>query len=284
MRFSNPSRFALLFCAALLATSCSSVTGPEHAALQAAPSYQPVSSYASFVPPASYAAPAQPAAPPASAYAPITVSAPAVPDVLFGSREIAFSPNLNAFDRWQDVKARYAAQISAKSACDGSDPKTCPVQWWHNFVAELSTLPLKDRIARVNDTFNRVTYVAATVNWHNPGYWETPFEFLAKGGQCQDYAIAKYLALVESGVSEDQLRFVVLRYVARGLDHAVTVVNVEGEEMVLDNLAADIKPANEDEGYAPYYALNDSGWWLYAPTLNYRASAVQVAAAPPKAD
>jgi predicted transglutaminase-like cysteine proteinase len=268
-------RFACLIGAVLSVSACSSVTGPEQAALRASSPYPSVSV---FVPPAA------PVAPPASAYAPIAVSAPATPDVLFGSREIAFSPNLAAFERWQDVKTRFANQRNLKSSCDGSDAKTCPVQWWQNFVAELSTLPLKDRIARVNDTFNRVTYVSATANWHNPGYWETPFEFLAKGGQCQDYAIAKYLALLDSGVPEEQMRFVVLRYIARGLDHAVTVVNVGGEEMVLDNLAAEIKPADENEGYAPYYALNDRGWWLYAPTLNYRASAVQVAAVPPKAD
>ncbi len=206
-------------------------------------------------------------------------------NALFGSREIAFSPNLSAFQRWGNVNARFAAQRNvATSSCDESDPKTCPVQWWQNLITELAGLPLQERVALVNDTFNHVTYVAAQKNWGNPGYWETPFEFLSKGGQCQDYAIAKYLALLDSGVPEDQMRFVVVRDIARSLDHAVTVVKVDGEEMVLDNLAAEVKPAGQDEQYTPYYALNDRGWWLYSPPLSSRRRAVQMAAAPEKSD
>ena len=264
MLFSAPSRFALLACAVLSFSACSTVNAPNP---ETSPASAATSSTSS-----------------ATLFAPIVMSS-ATSDVLFGSREIAFSPNLSAFQRWQNVNTRFVAQRDAtKSSCDGSDPKTCPVQWWQGFITELEALPLQERVALVNDTFNHVTYVTAGKNWGNPGYWETPFEFLRKGGQCQDYAIAKYLALLDSGVPEDQMRFVVVRDIARSLDHAVTVVNVDGEELVLDNLATEVKPAGQDEQYTPYYALNDRGWWLYSPSLSSRRHAVQVAEAPQKSD
>ena len=172
----RPITFALLACAVLSFSACSTVNAPNP---ETSPAPAVTSSTSS-----------------ATLFAPIVMSS-ATSDVLFGSREIAFSPNLSAFQRWQNVNTRFVTQRdAAKSSCDGSDPKTCPVQWWQGFITELEGLPLQERVALVNDTFNHATYVTAGKNWGNPGYWETPFEFLSRGGQCQDYAIAKYLALL----------------------------------------------------------------------------------------
>jgi predicted transglutaminase-like cysteine proteinase len=233
----------------------------------------PAPSNIMFVPPANFSEqsefPSEPSAaspaPSIASAAPIVMSSVPAED-LFGSREVAFSSNLSVFQRWLNLNTKFSGQREALiSSCDGNDSKRCPLQWWHQFIAEIKRLPLRERVIRVNDTFNRVAYVTAVQNWNNPGYWETPFEFLAHGGQCQDYAIAKYLALLESGVPEDKLRFVVLRVTSRGIDHAVTVVSVDDEDLVLDNLDLDIKPAKQVRNYAPYYALNDRGWWMFAP-------------------
>jgi hypothetical protein len=43
-------------------------------------------------------------------------------------------------------------------------------------------------------------------------------------GQCQDYAIAKFLALRALGFADTQLRLVALRDTRREIDHAVLVV------------------------------------------------------------
>jgi len=80
------------------------------------------------------------------------------------------------------------------------------------------------------------------------------------------------------------MRFVVVRDIARGLDYAVTVVDVEGKELVLDNLTAEVKTAGQDEQYTPYYVLNNRGWWLYSPPVSYRGSVVKVAASSDKSN
>src|SRR5262245_19626552 len=51
-------------------------------------------------------------------------------------------------------------------------------------------------LARVNDYFNRARFLPDLQHWGADDYWATPAEFSAThGGDCEDYAIAKYYAL-----------------------------------------------------------------------------------------
>jgi predicted transglutaminase-like cysteine proteinase len=194
----------------------------------------------------------------------IDPTAPGFASNLLGRRvSPSRSHDVGPMPRWQKVVSRFSLQErSPDPAC--SAKAECPAQIWKQIVAELKTLPLRARIERVNDIFNRVRYVPGEINWHDVAYWETPYEFIARGGQCQDYAIAKYLALLESGVPERDLRFVVVHDNQKQLDHAITVVDVDGTSLALDNQMLSVIPAQSlQKRYSPYYALNDSGWWSY---------------------
>lgn len=184
-------------------------------------------------------------------------------DGLLG-HQVSFSRPLDdagPMPRWDKVIARFSKQEHSSACSEGAK---CPAEIWTRIVAELKTLPLRARVERVNDIFNRVPYIPAEVNWHDVAYWETPYEFIAHGGQCQDYAIAKYLALLESGVSEKNLRFVVVHDNEVQLDHAITVIDVDGVSLALDNQMPAVIPAQFlRQRYSPYYALNGQGWWSY---------------------
>lgn len=189
--------------------------------------------------------------------APATVSAAE----LFGQSPTASN---QPYQRWLNVLARFSAQqTDPRYACDTDTQQNCPLAWWNNFIAKLRALPLQERVTVVNDVLNRVPYVPADRNWGDPGYWETPFEFLTHAGQCQDYANAKYLALAQSGVPDSLMRFVVVRDRQQALDHAVLVVYVAGEPLVLDNQNKAVLPADQIDRYAPYYALNTEETWTY---------------------
>lgn len=185
---------------------------------------------------------------------------------LFGTREV-FSANLGPFTKWDGVVARTERDLAATPArCgNGADEQACAAERWRAFIAELKTLPLRARVERVNAVLNRVRYVSAEANWHDPNHWETPLEFLSRGGQCQDYAIAKFMALEESGVPEEALRLAVVRDTYLGADHAVAIVYVDGEALVLDNLAPDVRPDSAIDRYIPYYSINRQGWWHHLP-------------------
>ena len=189
--------------------------------------------------------------------------APATVDAaeLFG---VSPTSSNQPYQRWLNVLARFSEQqTDPQYACNADTQKNCALAWWNNFVAKLRTLPLQERVTVVNDVLNRVPYVPGDQNWGDPGYWETPLEFLTHAGQCQDYANAKYLALVQSGVPDSLMRFVVVRDRQQALDHAVLVVYVAGEPLVLDNQNTAVLPADQIDRYAPYYALNTEEAWTY---------------------
>ncbi len=141
----------------------------------------------------------------------------------------------------------------------------CEPREWHRIVELLKPLDLRAKLTAVNDLVNRYPYTPSSANWNQPNYWETPFEFLHKSGQCQDYAITKFMLLRAAGVPNDLMRVVVLRDMRLGLDHAVAVVYVDGEALMLDNQIAAVTPVAGIHHYQPYYSINETGWWLHEP-------------------
>ena len=181
------------------------------------------------------------------------------PISLFGTSEI-FSADSSAFYKWHGMMRRYALERRHAPAT------------WRALIQSLHGLDLSAKIERANAAINSHPYVPSPVNCHESNYWVTPFEFLRMGGQCQDYAIAKYLLLREAGVPAERLRVVVLRDTRLGLDHAVTVAYVGGEALVLDNLRSAVVPASSLPEYDPYYSINEEGWWLHrGPHARYAA-------------
>lgn len=192
-------------------------------------------------------------------------STPPIP--MFGVREIHYT-GLAPFARWTALLARWEheqedAVESCVSAHDTAPP--CPPREWTELIARFRGLPVRTQIEGINAAINAHPYVSALANWGDPSHWETPFEFFRRNGQCQDYAIAKFLLLRELGVPNDAMRLVVLRDLRRQVDHAVLVVTVSGHELMLDNLAPDVVSAASNSSYRAYYSINETGWWLHLP-------------------
>ena len=182
---------------------------------------------------------------------------------LFGSREV-YAQSTWRFKQWTDMLVRSDAEFEdAQHVCTSLSDTHCVPAEWQALLDQLRGLDLRQQIALVNEAMNRHPYVPTMQNWHQSMYWETAFEFLRYGGQCQDYAIAKYLLLRAAGVPVDQMRMVVLRDTAINLDHAVLAVYVDGEAQLLDNLRHDIVPASSVSEYRPYYSINENGWWYH---------------------
>ena len=182
---------------------------------------------------------------------------------LFGSSE-AYSTSTWRFKQWTDMLARADAERrDAQHVCASRYDTHCVPAEWQSLIDKLRGLDLRQQIEIANRAMNGHPYVPTAVNWHRSMYWESPFEFLRYGGQCQDYAIAKYLLLRAAGVPADQMRMVVLRDAAISLDHAVLAVYVNGEPLLLDNLRSDIVAASSVDDYRPYYSINENGWWYH---------------------
>lgn len=66
--------------------------------------------------------------------------------------------------------------------------------------------------------------------------WNGALETFTTGrGDCKDYAIAKYVALLEAGIPEIDLRIVIVHLRATNENHAIVAVRFDDEWITLDN-------------------------------------------------
>src|SRR5262249_39819952 len=119
------------------------------------------------------------------------------------------------------------------------------------------------RLGEINRAVN--LSIKATSDWSQYGvddFWSTPLATLEKGeGDCEDYAILKYLALREAGVSPDDLRLLIVSYPRRRIFHAVLAVHLDEEWLLLDNLTMAMVNSLE---YRPLIALDDRAMTTFA--------------------
>ena len=143
------------------------------------------------------------------------------------------------------------------------------VKHWRQFVDEgLPGIQDEAKLARVNHFFNRVPGVLDQTNWKQPDYWATPVELLASnGGDCEDYALAKYFTLTAIGIPAERLRITyVLVWIAREQrmeSHMVLAYypSPDADPLILDNLIPDIKPASARTDIKPILSFNADGLW-----------------------
>lgn len=193
-----------------------------------------------------------------AALAALAGSARAASPSLFGTREI-HSSDLKLFPKWRGTMDRFAEETR-----DCADP-LCDQVYWKQVIDELAGADRRTQIERINREMNEKLYIIDPINWGVPDYWATPFQFLRKNGDCEDYAIAKFMALRQLGFENPELRIVVLNDLNLGIAHAILVVYVDGQALVLDNQIKSVVPADTIRHYQPVYSVNEEGWWLHRP-------------------
>ena len=177
---------------------------------------------------------------------------------LFGSVEYA-SGDLQGFRKWQRMLASSAEELKL---CRGG---SCDERW-RGIVDDARGYTLMSQLQKVNRHINSRPYVPDASNWGSNDYWATPLEFLRKGGDCEDYAIAKYMVLRQLGASTRDMRIVVLRDLNRSAEHAVLAVYIDGIPYILDSRTEAIRSSISIANYQPIYSINDHGWWLHRDT------------------
>lgn len=120
----------------------------------------------------------------------------------------------------------------------------------------------------VNDLINRQTYITDNRNWGKSDYWATPVEFLTRGGDCEDFAIAKYTALRALGVPEERLRVAIVHDEIKDIPHAVLIVYTEKGAVMLDNQMDKPVKTSETSRYRPIFSINRTAWWLHTKPQN----------------
>ena len=176
---------------------------------------------------------------------------------LFGTRETR-SDDISAFKKWMVMIDRFERPLqSAMPVSEG-------VAQWRKEIQSLKGLPRREQVKRVNDFLNQIEYVDDRTAYGESGYWgATPERFFDGGGDCKDYAIAKYVSLRALGFTNDQLRVAVVQDTVKNLAHAVLIFYSGDEGYVLDNQNKKIERIEAVNRYQPYFSINERSWWLH---------------------
>ncbi len=183
--------------------------------------------------------------------------------LLFGTREFR-SSKLTKFSKWTGVMARYESEInSRRQKCRVSRVNSCALERWEKFLEDISGLPRREQVEKVNAYLNDLVYIVDPVNYGARDYWATPKQFFDRNGDCEDYAISKYISLRSLGIPASEMRVVVLNDLNLKIAHAVLVVYLNGEALILDNQISQVINADRIRHYKPIYSINEQNWWLH---------------------
>ena len=182
------------------------------------------------------------------------------PAQLFGM-ESELVPDGALLDKWHRVLNAISEDMEAIAQCHAG--KSCAAS-----VQRLLELSLKgagrDERARVG-LINRAVDLAIRPasderQWGIQDHWSDPLETLdSRRGDCEDYAIVKYTALLAAGLSKDAVKLVVMKNQFPDEDHAVVAVWVDKQWLILDNRTLTLVRDTDVRRAFPKFVLDDQG-------------------------
>ncbi len=174
---------------------------------------------------------------------------------LFGAKEKR-STNLKAFTKWSDMFKRFDSALNKNSS-------QRIIQELKIELAEYKSSSIYQMAKKVDAMMNKKKYIVDSKNWGKSDYWATPIEFMTRGGDCEDFAIAKYVALRALGVPENRMRIAIVQDLEKNMPHAILIVYSERGAVILDNQSKTMKTASSVKHYKPIFSINREAWWLH---------------------
>ena len=170
--------------------------------------------------------------------------------------------------KWHGVETRIRADNEVFARCAEGDTH-CP-QGARNFlaiVAQGRALSGLVRIGVINRAVNlAIEPMSDMAQWGVPDRWSPPLETFTTGrGDCEDYAIAKYVALTAAGIPAQDVKLVIVRNTAANEDHAIVAVRNGGDWIMLDNRWLTLVKDVAMPKIIPEFVLDDAGVREFVP-------------------
>lgn len=193
---------------------------------------------------------------------PATRAAPAEP---FGLATMPwFSGDI--FEKWNTVKTAIGAERDILARCR-DDMQDCPpaAQKFLAVIAAGLVQTGRARIGTINRAINlAIEHMSDLEQWGVAERWSPPLETFATGrGDCEDYAIAKFVALMEAGVPPEDVRLVVVRDRTANDGHAIAAVHVGDGWVLLDNRWLALVDDDKMRRMVPLFVIDRDGVRTY---------------------
>ena len=184
----------------------------------------------------------------------------------FGLPMVA-SVNSQLWNTWRELQAQMREEKSIVARCR-ADPDTCTSAAALQFIAIVQDGAHYEglsRIGRINRAANRAIRQLDTSKPRGiRTLWTSPLDTLAGGaGDCKQFAVVKYAAMLEAGFAPDDVRLIVLGIRSIGETHAVVTVHEGSRWIILDNRNLELVDSRELRDYVPLIALDYRGAWQF---------------------
>ena len=171
-------------------------------------------------------------------------------------------------DKWLGVQRRLDDEMVQLALCEG-DRDGCVSPAALKFLDIVDAARAREgraRLGEVNRAINLAIRPTSDLAEHGEiDVWSSPLATLARGGgDCEDYAIAKFTALRRAGLSADDLRIVVLHDTIHGEDHAVAAARLDGRWLTLDNRRMAMVWDADIRNLRPTFVIGQHGVMRYA--------------------
>ena len=181
-------------------------------------------------------------------------------------------------EKWLGVERKLDDERVQLALCDG-DREHCVSPAALQLLAIVDSARARDGRARLGE-INRAINLAIKPMTDMAQYgqidvWSSPLvTFTTGAGDCEDYAIAKFVALRLAGMSADDLRIVVLRDTINGEGHAVAMARLDQHWLTLDNRRMAMVEDSDARNIRPLFVINEDDVMKYIDTapamvLNY---------------
>lgn len=174
--------------------------------------------------------------------------------------------------KWAGVKKKLPREARLLHQCR-NDAVTCTpaAKRFLAVIDKASTRTGWTRIAEINRAINlSVKATDDTAQYGVRDLWASPLmTFTSGAGDCEDYAIAKYVALREVGFDAADLRLVIVHDHVVNEDHAVAAVRHQGHWLILDNKTLNIRQDMSIAAFDPLFVIDGGGvkWAKARPSV-----------------
>ena len=145
------------------------------------------------------------------------------------------------------------------------DPGQQRIAAWHALMLEKRNVSEMEKLEAVNSFFNQLEFVDDWLLWGKNDYWATPQQMLIKnGGDCEDFATAKYFTLRQLKIPDNKMRLTYVKALKLKEPHMVLSYYIQPttDPLILDSLVTAILSASERKDLIPIYSFNGQGLWL----------------------
>jgi predicted transglutaminase-like cysteine proteinase len=164
-------------------------------------------------------------------------------------------------EKWHRVEDAMAEELAVVAQCRANG--NCPpvAQRLMKISAEGAGRSGRARVGLINRAADlAIRPISDEAQWGVADHWSDPFEtLLTNRGDCEDYAILKYAALLEAGISNEDVKIVILKYFFPSQTHAAVATRVDGQWLMLDNRTLALVRDMDVRRAIPEFVLNHEG-------------------------